>query len=58
MTHINVKPVTNHLEATTLIAKAETDVTLSLLRAEAAPKRSKSFKGMLGARRVPMRRNA
>ena len=58
MTHINGKPVTNHLEATTLIAKAETDVPLSLLRAEAAPKRSNSFKGMLGARRVPMRRNA
>ena len=58
MTHINGKPVTNHLEATTLIAKAETDVTLALLRAEAAPKRSKSFKAMLGARRVPMRRHA
>ena len=55
VTHINGKPVTNHLEATTLIAKAETDVTLSLLRTEAVQKRSKSFKG---ARRVPMRRNA
>ena len=57
MTHINGKPVTNHLKATTLTAKAETDVPLSLLRAEAAPKRSKSFKGVLGAPWVPMRPN-